>query len=289
MAAALLMISGAAFAQQQSIFSMYRQNMNIVNPAYAGVDGETVLALSYRDQWTGVPNAPLTQAVSFGTTVGNNLGIGLSVVNDRNFVEKETFAGIDFSYKLQMNYNTNLYFGLKAGGNFYSVNTSGLETYADMVDPALANYSSFDPNAGVGLLWKSEKYYVSFSLPRIFSTARAKNDDGYAVMATDRPHMYLSGGYDFDLQTNTPLVLKPSVMVSYVNNAPVSVDFNTMLQINNIFEIGASYRTDKAFAAMANFTVANRFMFGYAYEMSTNTDLASTKNTNELLLRFKFN
>ena len=283
------MVSGSLFAQQQPMFSMFRYHMNVINPAYAGVNGETVLALSYRDQWTGVPDAPLTQAVSFGTNVGKNLGLGVSVVNDKNFVEKETFVGVDFSYKLKMNETSDLYFGIKAGGDFYSVNTSGLYTYNVEVDPALVDYSNFNPNAGVGLLWQHEKYFISLSVPRIFSFDRARHEDGYAVLASDKPHFYLSGGYDFDLNTNTPMVLKPSVIMRYVNNAPMSVDFNALLNISKVFEIGGSYRVDEAFTVMTNFTIAEKLIIGYAYDMSTRSELGSAKNTNELLFRYKFN
>ena len=87
MAGALLLFSSALFAQQETTFSLYRYHMNMVNPAYAGVDGQTVFTGSVRRQWTGVDQAPETQAVSFGTSVGKNLGLGISVVNDKVFVE----------------------------------------------------------------------------------------------------------------------------------------------------------------------------------------------------------
>src|SRR6478752_7278448 len=97
----LLFFSGVVFAQQQSIFTLYRYHMNLVNPAYAGVGDQTFLTASFRSQWTGVKNAPETQAVSFGTGVGHNLGLGLSMVNDRTFIEKQIMVGIDFSYKIE--------------------------------------------------------------------------------------------------------------------------------------------------------------------------------------------
>src|ERR1700759_2027143 len=101
-AGALLLISSALFAQQESLFTMYRYHMNVINPAYAGVDKETVLTSTYRDQWVGIPQSPLTQAVSFGTHVGKNVGLGLSMVNNKTFIENQTFVGLDFSYKIKV-------------------------------------------------------------------------------------------------------------------------------------------------------------------------------------------
>lgn len=282
----LFVMSSTLFAQQESTFSFYKYHMNMVNPAYVGMDKETLGTSSIRTQWTGIESAPKTQAVSFGTPLGNNLGFGMSVVNDRTFIEKQTFVGIDFSYKVKMNETFDLYLGLKAAGNFYDVNTAGLETYNMQADPALTSIHSFNPNIGVGAVLKNDKFFVSLSLPRLLNTERAKTENGYATVSTDRPHAYLSSGYDFDL--NSSLKLKPSVMVRYVNGAPMSVDLNTMLQIENNLEIGGMYRTDKAYAAMANITINNRFIFGFAYEMSTRPTLASAKNTNEIFLQFKF-
>src|SRR5690606_28447645 len=116
---------------------------------------------------------PETKTVSFGTPLGKNVGIGISVVNDKTFVENQTVFGIDFSYHLKMNDATDLYLGIKAGGNFYDVNTTGLETYNIIEDPALGSISNFNPNIGAGVLLKHDKWYASLSVPKLLSTTRA--------------------------------------------------------------------------------------------------------------------
>jgi type IX secretion system PorP/SprF family membrane protein len=189
---------------------------------------------------------------------------------------------------LQMNANIDLYLGIKAGGNFYDVNTSGLQTYLPQSDPALNSINHFNPNVGVGALLKHEKYYVSLSIPRMLNTERVQKENGIASVATDRPHIYLSGGYDFNLNPEASLVLKPSLMLRYVNGAPVSLDVNSMLEIQQNFEIGASYRNNKTFAAMVDFILSKRLMVGYVYEISTRVELASVKNSNEFFMRFRF-
>lgn len=289
LAMVLLLISSIAMAQQETVYTLYRHHMNLVNPAYAGMDSVTVATSTLRKQWTGIVNAPETQAVSFGTSLGKKVGFGITVINDKTFIEKQTYVSLDFSYKLKMSETADVYFGIKAGGNSYNLNTSGLETYNVQSDPALASISTFNPNVGVGAVYKEGPLYVSLSIPRLLNTKRASNNAGYASVATSTPHMYLSGGYDVPLQGEfSNLILKPSVMLRYASGAPVSVDFTAMLQIEKIFEVGAMYRTDKAYAAMATVLISNRLLFGYAYEMSTLPVLASAKNTNEILLQFKF-
>jgi type IX secretion system PorP/SprF family membrane protein len=286
---ALLFVSSAAMAQQESVISFYRQHMNLVNPAYVGVDSMTIATSSLRKQWTGVAEAPETQTVSFGTSLGKNLGFGMTVIHDQTFVEKQTYVTVDFSYKLKMSETADVYFGIKAGGNSYNVNTTGLQTYNIVADPALGAISNFNPNIGLGALYKEGALYVSLSIPRVLNTKKATNELGYASVATDSPHIYLSTGYDFPLQGEfSSLVLRPSAMLRYVNGAPVSLDLTAMLQIDKNLEIGGMYRTDQAYAAMSTVRLSKRFLFGFAYELSTRPTLAAARNTNEILLQFRF-
>lgn len=282
----ILLTSSSIFAQQESLFTFYRSNMNIVNPAYAGVDNEIVVKSAIRSQWTGIPDAPETKTVSFGTPLIKNIGFGATVVNDKTFIENQTFLGFDFSYKLKMNETADLYLGIKAGGNFYEVNTSGIETYNIISDPALGSLSHFNPNVGVGALLKNEKWYASLSIPRLLNTTRARNEAGYAMTDLDRPHVYLSGGFDHPIDET--LTFKPSVMLRYVQGAPVSLDLNANLQIYSNLELGVMYRIDRAYAAMGTLKLGKHFAVGLATEISTSPTLvAAAKNTSEIFLQFK--
>ena len=76
-------------------------------------------------------------------------------------------------------------------------------------------------------------------------------------------------------------------MLRYVNGAPISVDFNTMLEIANILEIGGTYRINKAFGGIAGIKISKLLKVGYAYEINFKNELAKAKNTNEFFLQFK--
>lgn len=282
----LLFTSNSLFAQQESLISFYKDHLNLVNPAFNSVDGNTYITSSIRKQWVGIQDAPETQAVSFMTPLGKNVTMGFSFVHDKVFVEKQGFVAIDFSYQVKLNEKLDLFMGIKAGGNNYAVNTEGLQTYNLITDPSLEPISRFNPNIGVGFYLKHQKYFVSLSSPKLLNTERAKNEDGYATVATDRVHMYLSGGYTFKL--NEELDVTPSVMTRYVNGAPFSTDFTTMASFNKVFEMGATYRTDKLLAGLMQVTLSKRLIVGMAYEYSLRSDLVNrAKGTTELLLRFE--
>src|SRR5688500_9116298 len=78
------------YAQQDAQFSQYMYNTLFLNPAYAGIEGQTRFQLIHRSQWTayqpsfGDGTAPITQVLSATTPILRaKSGVGFHVVNDR--------------------------------------------------------------------------------------------------------------------------------------------------------------------------------------------------------------
>ena len=252
----LVLVPLISFSQQESYYTLYRFNMNVINPAYAGALGKNVFAFTSRRQWSSMQDAPSTLAFSYSSERANNVGLGLSVVSDKVFIEQQTFAYADFSYKLDME-STQLYLGLKAGGNFYSADPRVLSTYSTSSDPAQQQLSRFNPNVGAGAYLRGELFWASFSIPRLFNVKR--ESDNLAVTAKDRVHSYLGGGADFAIGSG--LLLKPSVLFRKVKGLPVTTDITTMLSWQNQLDLGVSYRTSSAFALLA---VVSLGLIGFA-------------------------
>ena len=276
----LVLVPLISFSQQESYYTLYRFNMNVINPAYAGALGKNVFAFTSRRQWSSMQDAPSTLAFSYSSERANNVGLGLSVVSDKVFIEQQTFAYADFSYKLDME-STQLYLGLKAGGNFYSADPRVLSTYSTSSDPAQQQLSRFNPNVGAGAYLRGELFWASFSIPRLFNVKR--ESDNLAVTAKDRVHSYLGGGADFAVGSG--LLLKPSVLFRKVKGLPVTTDITTMLSWQNQFDLGVSYRTSSAFALLAVVSLGG-FDIGYAYETPTDSSLSQLNlKTHEIVLR----
>ena len=276
----LVLVPLISFSQQESYYTLYRFNMNVINPAYAGALGKNVFAFTSRRQWSSMQDAPSTLAFSYSSERANNVGLGLSVVSDKVFIEQQTFAYADFSYKLDME-STQLYLGLKAGGNFYSADPRALSTYSTSSDPAQQQLSRFNPNVGAGAYLRGELFWASFSIPRLFNVKR--ESDNLAVTAKDRVHSYLGGGADFAVGSG--LLLKPSVLFRKVKGLPVTTDITGMLSWQNQFDLGVSYRTSSAFALLAVVSLGG-FDIGYAYETPTVSSLSQLNlKTHEIVLR----
>jgi len=284
----IFLVVGTLYSQQEPNYTLYRYTMNVINPAYAGADGMTSATLNSRSQWVNIEAAPETQSFFFSKPFGEKIGLGLSVVNDQVSIERKTSFFVDFSYKLPITEDTNMFLGVKAGGNTYNLLTNNLKNLGLQSDPAIQNFdSSFKPNVGIGAYLMNDMYFVSLSVPSLLSNERINLDNGEITTATDRPHIYLSGGYNFDIGRDTEF--KPSIMMRYVSGVPVSFDTTAAFRFFDKFEAGLMYRSDKAFGGLAMVNIADWVDFGYAYESSSRDQISNISNgTHELLLRFNF-
>lgn len=253
--------------------------MNIINPAFAGAETGTVFSFTSRRQWAFDEEAPSTLAFSYSSAQANNVGLGISLVADRVFIEQQTNATIDFSYQLNME-STQVYLGIKAGGNFYKADPTGLLGFAASPDPIQQAFSKFNPNIGVGALLKRENLWLSFSLPRIFNSNRTRD---MIISAKDRVHTYLGGGGTLPLGTN--LTLKPSLLLRKVKGLPLSTDLTGFISWQQKFDLGMSYRSSGALSLLSSVRVGN-FDVGYAYETPVQSGLAQLNlKTHEVFLR----
>ena len=284
----LLLISSKIVAQQESVISQYRQQMSLFNPAAVSIDNASKIAVIHRMQWMNIPSSPITTSLTYGFYMGKNVGLGLSVISDKVFIASSTFVGIDYSYKLKINKNSDLYLGIKAGGSFYSLNTNNLNTYSFLSDPSLNSTGSFTPNVGFGIYYKSGDFYISTGIPRLLSTKRAKENNEIVSLVGDRMHFYSSIGYVFLINKFNNIKLKPSIFSRNVIGAPSSIDFNTMVSFNNKFDLGATYRTGTSFGVIAQLAINKNLLVGWNYEIFSKPELTNTGDSHEFMLAYQF-
>lgn len=276
---AVLIASVKLFAQQDPSYSMYRYNMNIINPAYAGTAGYTEFNVNLRSQWVNLDKSPETQTLSFGKPLNDKIGLGLSIVNDKVDVTKETTYTVDFSYKLQLSETSDLFLGIKAGGYNFKAD---LQSKAPN-DPAFGeNVNKFNAVFGAGAYLKIKKFYAALSFPNLLNGKRVEAND--YTNAVDKTHIFLGAGYEFDV--NDDVKFSPSIMSRFVQGAPASIDLTAMFDIYNKVELGGSYRLDDSVSAIALIKMSNWMQLGYAYEFTTSDVSNYSDGTHEIMLRF---
>lgn len=275
-------------AQQDAIFTFYREDLNLINPAYAGAGEKAILGADIRSQWSGVQGAPESQGLFFSIPSGRKVGLGLVVINDRTFVENQTAVGGDFSYRISLDENTQLLLGIRASAQSYRVNSDGLSTYDIVPDPSLGGLDrSFKPNVGIGALLRTKWFYVSLSSPKLIRSNRVTVSDGTAKLGRNNLHIHLASGTS--LKIGPDLQLQPFVMIRYVENAPWSTTLSLGLDYNERFGFGAGYRVNEGLGGYISFVPLTGLKIGYAYEAAVASDLyRNSKGSHEVYMRISF-
>ena len=281
---ALMLTCYSGFAQQDAQFTQYMYNTINVNPAYAGSRGVMSIFGLHRTQWVGLDGAPTTNAFSIHTPINNsNLGVGVSLVNDKIGPTNDNTLSADVSYTIPMNEDYKLSFGVKASGNVFNLDVDKLNP-ADATDPNLQNFNNeFSPNFGAGVYLHSDKLYLGLSVPNFLQDSKY-NDNDVAVFQ-ERMNFYFIGGYVFDIGPS--IKFKPAVLTKVVTGAPLQVDASANFLFFDKLMLGGAYRWDAAVSALAGFQITDGLFVGYSYDMETTELRNYNSGSHEVFLRFE--
>ena len=279
----LMFTAFVSFAQQDAQFTQYMYNTININPAYAGSRGALSMFALHRTQWVGLEGAPVTNTVSMNTPLNSsNLGLGISLINDKIGPTHENTISDDISYTVPTSETYKLSFGVKATANLFDLDESRL-TPAQAGDPSLQNYNTFSPNIGAGVYLHSDKAYVGLSIPNFIETNRY--DDNEVAIFKEKINYYLIAGYVFDFTDS--IKFKPAFLSKMTEGAPLQIDVSGNFMINEKFVIGVAYRWSAAMSAMVGFQVSDGMYIGYGYDQETTNLENYNSGSHEIFLRYE--
>ena len=280
---ALMFTGVVSYAQQDAQFTQYMYNTINVNPAYAGSRGAMSIFALHRTQWVGLDGAPVTNTVSVNTPLnGSNLGLGVSLINDKIGPTQDNTISADLSYTIPTSETFKLSFGIKATADLFNLDVTKLNP-VDATDASLQNYNKFTPNIGAGIYLHSDKAYIGFSVPNFIET-KNYNDNEVAIYK-EKINYYLIAGYVFDM--GDLVKFKPTLLSKMVQGAPLQVDVSGNFLFNNKFMIGIAYRWSAALSAMVGFQVTDGMYVGYGYDRETTNLKNYNSGSHEIFLRYE--
>lgn len=283
----LIGLSFSSVAQQDAIYSQYLFNPFAINPAYAGSRNSYSAVLLHRSQWVGIEGAPRTQSLAVHAPVNKvNFAWGVNFSHDQLGPSRNVLAGVTGAYHLKFK-ESKLAFGLRAGV-FNTVMNRSLFNFKDTGDQfdVGGTESSLVPSFDFGIYYYKTRFFAGLSLNHIskhkftfddFPT----NDDMFL-----RTHLMLGSGYVFEF--NRKFILKPSILIKYVEGAPVNTDLNISALFYKRFWLGISFRNNSSINFLTDINVTDYMRLGYAYDLSINALSSYTKGTHEVFIGFDF-
>lgn len=288
--AILILATVSAFAQQLPYSSQYYTNMFVVNPAFTGTKDQTNAFITHRSQWIGIAGGPQTSYLTIdGPIEAKNIGLGLKLYSDVTDITSRMGAFANYSYKLKINDDNNLFIGLAAGILNNRIDFSKA-VVRDTDDPFLFSEPQqktvFSADFGLGYTFK--KLEVGFAMPQIIGNKiKYKTNSGDNSYYNMERYYVGSVKYVFDVVKDKEITAYPLIAVRGAKGSPFQYDVNVVLDWKKMGWVGVTYHSNDAVAASLGVRYKN-LSVGFAYDFGINKIKAYTGSTCEFLLSYTF-
>jgi len=283
-------ISASLLAQQDPKFSQNMFLVPVYNPGAVGSADKICLLAAFRNQWSGLPDAPVTTTFTAHMPVnflGRSHGIGLNLMNDRLAFNND--FNFSFSYAFRIDLGTG---SLGIGTSLGLANQSLTPTWngADIITPDSDDAipknggSVFGFDMGLGLYYNTDNLYVGASTTHLNQTSFDYPED----VAETRliRHYYLMAGYNIQL-TNPMFEIMPSLMLQSDARSH-HIYLNTNVRYNKRFWGGVSYSVGGALSALLGFELMNGIRIGYSYDFELSPLMKYSSGSHEITVRYCF-
>ncbi|MCB9082661.1 MAG: PorP/SprF family type IX secretion system membrane protein [Lewinellaceae bacterium] len=294
-------------AQQLSLFTQYRENMSVINPAaidpdYFAFNNNISFGASYRTQWTGLTGGPRTLTLR-GNYFADQMS-GVALMGGGHLISDQTGpTGFTGAYGRLAGVITSdpeyggVAIGISAGFVQYRVKASEIVLRDPSDVLGTVDQSQMFPDVGVGVFfYKSvgrgyyggDYVYGGVSIPQVIGLDLTFQNDNGEFFTKRVQHFYgLLGYYKF---FDNDSFLEPSLWVKYAPNAPANVDFNLRYQMPASLWIGTgassagTMHLEAGFVLGENVGMTNTLKIGYGYDYSFSTFGPTVGSTHEINL-----
>ncbi|MBC8320068.1 MAG: PorP/SprF family type IX secretion system membrane protein [Bacteroidetes bacterium] len=275
-------------AQQFKNSTQYLVNPYALTPALAGYTGYSEAFLNYRNDWTRIDGSPRTfSANGFGDVYKQKMWVGGEIMTDKTDILSVFKANISYTYKLQVENNQYLYFGVWTAYYQASVNVGG-GIGIDPNDPLIQNNDKLNGsalNAGFGINYQRGYLNIGFSMPSMFGL-----NDEYVLNSSFKYRVqrqfqfYTSYFFEF----NDEWQLQTYGVLYKTANEPVNMDISAMVIYSGRFWSGMLYRTGGVLALNLGGHIYNGFIFNYSYEIGTSGINQGSGGSHEITIGYRF-
>ena len=297
----LLICAASLSAQQTPQYSMYALNPFAVNPAYAGLENTLVATGVYRQQWSNLQGAPVTQHLNTHLPLYFlSSGVGLKLENDAIGAHRTTQAAVSYNYQLELGRSSVVSIGLSAGFMQYSLDGAKLRAPDGIYEAPNFNHNDqFLPEGKVqagtpffeaGIFFQTRKLQAGLSMQPAFAPVLAISGADALKIEPVRHYYFFSA---YNIEAGDHLTIKPSVLAK-TDLTVTQVEISSILQWNENIFAGASLRgfgrmAKDAAVVMAGFKLNEKTTLGYSFDIPLSALKAANRGSHELLLRYSLN
>lgn len=288
----MIFICFFANAQQISMYSHYFYNPMVYNPAFTGSGDAINVMLINHTQWSDFKGAPrLTMFTLDGSLIAKKVGLGLGLISDRKGITNRTGGNLSYSYRINLNSDMHLLFGLSLGIINQTLDFSKA-VVENNVDPVLftdvQRKTVLDGNAGLALVWKELE--LGAAIPQIIGNKINYVDNTNVRLYYSQTRHYMTSlKYKFFIVKEKGISIAPQALLRFVPNTPFQYDGNINLDWKDKFWIGATYKSDYAVAANVGFCLYKQLYLGYSYDFIIGNIGKYSGMSHEIMVNFKFN
>jgi type IX secretion system PorP/SprF family membrane protein len=286
----MVLFTSRSVAQQDPQFTQYMFNTLYYNPGFAGVDGITKLSLLYRNQWTGYTQtnggggAPSTFVASASAPLFKiNSGIGFHIVNDQLGPLTNQEMQVSYAYHLGIK-DGKLSFGLRAGA-FAQTIGAGVYHPIQPNDPLIPKDGSSQvrPDVAAGIFFRKEKYYAGISVNHL---TKPNFDFGASGRSPLQPHMYITGGYFYELNFDVKLHFATLIQSDF---SKTTVNLSGLAYFKDTMWGGLAFRQSEAATLMLGYALLKdkSLKLGYALDYVIKDQAAKQPTSHEFLLTYE--
>ncbi len=280
-----LFLTKQGFSQQDPQYSQYMFNPLVLNPAYAGSREVVSTVLLYRNQWVNLDGAPVTVTASINSPLKKKkMGLGFHLISDKIGPSTMNQYVGSYAYRIRLGQGK-LSFGLRAGLYDYRYDWSKVD-YKDKADVFNTQQQThiLQPNFDFGLYYYNKSFYSGIAISHLNVGLEKKIQKNPEFQNRLAPHILASIGKAFEL--NKEITFRPSAVIRYTNNAPINIDINANVLLDEKLWIGLGMRSNQDIVIMAEYNISRLFRVGYSYDASTRLVRTSNKGTHELFMGF---
>lgn len=281
-----------AYGQQSIEFSQYTLNLKASNPATVGANDMINVLGTFRSQYAGFENAPITYYVS--ADIGFNIkktkhGAGLAFYD--NIVGLYRYQDVNLMYA----YRIPVKDGYLACGILVDFSTTSVDKeksnigdiksdYHDSSDPALNGaLNDFKMDLGAGVSFINPKWYAGISLLNILQPTYQITEK---LSFKRKMNLKFLGGYNFSF--NNPLYKLKTYAIINTDFVTCTGQIGANLEYKESYWGGLAYRINGAVVFMAGVRVLNGLVIGYSFDLPT-SKLIKSAGCHEIILSYSFN